>query len=434
MNKYDVVILGAGSGGIGAAVTASRAGKKVLLVEKFARIGGTLCWAGVNCWEPGVCSSELPREIYDRLRKIPNAAGVYSSARHCSYPIPGEPAYPGGENVVDPSKDYNDTLQRYGVNKAEDELAYKKAKWHGVIFEPTAYEQVVLTMLEETGNCEILCNTTLKSVKYSGSLIKSITLSHGQKITAESFIDSTGDICLARAAGCEITSGLEAACIYGEPDAPPQHKMIINGATLIYRIAPKDTVSIDKIDDNIPMQCWWANDFPMAVFNQYPCCDWNVNMLPTIDGLEAMQLSHNELIKETTRRVKAHWRNCQKIFPEFQHYRMSEIFPLMGIRESYRLVGRYVLTQHDLLAGVSGQKYDDIIAIADHAMDTHGYGGCNELDEPYGIPLRCLQPKEFDNLLVACRGASFSALAASSCRLSRTMISLGEAAAKKIIG
>ena len=37
-------------------------------------------------------------------------------------------------------------------------------------------------------------------------------------------------------------------------------------------------------------------------------------------------------------------------------------------------------------------------------------------------------PKEIDNVLVACRGASFSHIAASSARLSRTMIALGEAA------
>jgi hypothetical protein len=43
------------------------------------------------------------------------------------------------------------------------------------------------------------------------------------------------------------------------------------------------------------------------------------------------------------------------------------------------------------------------------------------------VPYRCLIPKGFDNLLVACRAASFSSLAASSCRLSRTMMQLGQA-------
>jgi hypothetical protein len=51
-----------------------------------------------------------------------------------------------------------------------------------------------------------------------------------------------------------------------------------------------------------------------------------------------------------------------------------------------------------------------------------------ELQEPYGIPYRSLVPEGIDNLLVACRGGGFSSMAASSCRLSRSMMQLGQAA------
>ena len=50
------------------------------------------------------------------------------------------------------------------------------------------------------------------------------------------------------------------------------------------------------------------------------------------------------------------------------------------------------------------------------------------MEQPYGIPYSCLLPAEYDNLIAASRGASFSHIAASSCRLSRTMMALGEAA------
>ena len=46
----------------------------------------------------------------------------------------------------------------------------------------------------------------------------------------------------------------------------------------------------------------------------------------------------------------------------------------------------------------------------------------------YGVPYRCLLPRGTENVLIAGRAASFSAIAASSCRLSRTMMQLGEAA------
>lgn len=133
---------------------------------------------------------------------------------------------------------------------------------------------------------------------------------------------------------------------------------------------------------------------------------------------------------ECRRRALGHWHHCQTVFPEFQRYRLSWIAPALGVRETCRIRGEYVLTKHDLRAGLPKQTHPDIIALADHAMDTHGAGsrGTGELAQPYGIPYRCLIPKGFQNLLIACRASSFSSLAASSCRLSRTMMQLGQAA------
>ena len=68
--------------------------------------------------------------------------------------------------------------------------------------------------------------------------------------------------------------------------------------------------------------------------------------------------------------------------------------------------------------------------VADHPCDTHGghNKGIKPLREPCGVPFRCLIPKGTRNLLITCRAASFSSIAASSCRLSRTMMQLGQAA------
>ncbi len=118
----------------------------------------------------------------------------------------------------------------------------------------------------------------------------------------------------------------------------------------------------------------------------------------------------------------------------FAAFRLQKTFPLAGVRESHRLVGRYVLREQDVRAGFLHQELkEELIAFADHALDTHGQtnvegGNLKELAQPYGIPYSCLLPIEIDNLIVATRGASFSHIAAASCRLSRTMMALGEAA------
>jgi hypothetical protein len=132
-------------------------------------------------------------------------------------------------------------------------------------------------------------------------------------------------------------------------------------------------------------------------------------------------------------RTHAHWRRMQTDYG-FDRYRFKNMSPLVGIRESHRLVGRYVLREQDVRAGLLHQPYrDEIIAVADHPLDTHGERKVkgpklNELAQPYGIPYTCLLPKEYDNLITASRGSSLSHIAASSCRLSRTMMAQGEAA------
>jgi hypothetical protein len=168
----------------------------------------------------------------------------------------------------------------------------------------------------------------------------------------------------------------------------------------------------------------------VAQISRSPNGDLLINMLPTMEGTEFMQLGYHKAREECQRRVHGHWHDLQTRFAEFRAYRLDWVAPQLGVRETQRVVGEYVLTQHDLDAGLSGQKHPDIIAIADHPCDTHGghNKGIQPLREPYGVPYRCLIPKGQRNLLIACRAASFSSLAASSCRLSRTMMQLGQAA------
>ena len=431
--NYDLIVVGAGSGGIGAAVTAARLGLQVLLLEKRRRLGGTVVAAGVSTWEPGVGGTGLPFEIYRHLRTIPDAVGIYSFGRHMAWASLDEVSpYPGGEHVIDPQRRYPDTLRRYGVGPLATHEAQVRALWHGVVFEPEAYVWVVERMIAATGRCTVRCATAFTVAHVASGHIQGLTLSDGTLVTAPFFVDATGDGVLARAGGAEALLGQDPQTRFNEPDAPADTTRHLNGATLIYRVTPTAAPGIEPLPAGTPAECWWRNDFPAASITHFPNGDLHINMLPTVEGREALALAPESALREARRRVRAHWHHLQETFLEFRRYRIRWIAPTLGIRESWRVLGEAVLTELDLLAGLSGQQHADIIALADHAMDVHGeagtHGGPRELVEPYGIPYRCLIPRGFDNLLVASRAASFSALAASSCRLSRTMMHLGQAA------
>jgi hypothetical protein len=432
--RCELAVIGGGSGGFGAALAAARLGVDVVLVERGDQLGGNSVRGGVNVWEPVIGATSFPFELYQRLKRETNAVGIYSMGRHQGTFDPAREAYryPGGETVLDPKLNYFDTLQRHGRGKSDI---------HGVVFEPEPMSDAMLAMLKETGRCRVLLRTEFKDVNMSGGRIRSVTLQKveftgsravnvTQTLVADNFIDATGDAVVCAKAGCAMMSGQEARAQFNEPGAPEKATARVNGVTQIYRVAPMKTSAVEPLPEGIQTNCWWARRFPSAQISHSPRGDLIVNMLPTMEGEEFMRLGYLKAREECQRRVRAHWHDLQTRCAEFRGYRLDWIAPQLGVRETQRVVGEYVLTQLDLDAGLSGQKHPDIIAIADHPCDTHGghNKGIQPLREPYGVPYRCLVPKGQRNLLIACRAASFSSIAASSCRLSRTMMLLGQAA------
>lgn len=430
--RCELAVVGGGSGGFGAALAAARQGVDVVLVERADRLGGTSVRGGVNCWEMGAGGTGIPFELYLQLKQHPDAVGIYSFGRHILWYDPAQEPYrfPGSETVIDPDRTYFDTLQEHGTRgMALDEAACRDL-WHGVPFEPDAMAHCMQEMLRATGHCRILFHATCTKATVDDGRITQALLDDGRVLLADYYIDATGDGALCQAAGCQIMIGQEPQSRFGEPHAPPEATRRLNGVSLIFRVTRAQTPGVEPLPAGLAETCWWGGRFPVAAINHYPNGDLNVNMLPTMDGAEFLTLGYQLALTECQRRVRAYWHHLQTDYAEFRAYRLSWIAPALGIRESQRVLGEYVLTENDLLAGINRQEHGDIICLADHSLDTHGSHArdSGKIHEPYGVPYRCLIPLGTRNLLVACRAASFSSLAASSCRLSRTMMQLGQAA------
>ena len=411
--ETDVCIVGGGSGGYSAAIAAARAGVDCILVERLHQLGGTSTAAYVSNWEPGPGDS-IAREIYQRLRQLPHAVGIVSDHN------PDRSKGPFGLWLPTAGLGYEETLRRAGV---------PRSKWRATVFEPHALHKVVSEMLAETGNCRTLLGTTFTDVETDGPRVVSIRAGADDgtayRIRAGVFIDATGGVHLCRAAGYETVLGPESKDRFGEPFAPEKPGTTLNAISLCYRIRKSDN-PVRQAAPDPPVERWPRS----AHVSGLPCGDRIVNPLAMLPGRALVDAGYEKSMAECKRIVQAQWRWLQG-YPAFTQYEFHSYAPMLGIRESYRVVGEYVLTQHDLQAGLEGQSHTDIIAIADHSMDVHGQGSRRvhgELKSPYGVPYRCLVPKGSVNLLAACRGASFSHVAASSCRLSRTMIQLGHAA------
>ena len=383
--RADVCVVGGGSGGIGAAVAAARAGASVIVVEREPRLGGTSTQAYVTIWAPGP-GCPIAREIHDRLAKIPGAS-------KCA--------------------DYNKTLSH--------------AVRRGVGFELEPFCQVVDAMLAETGRCRVLLNTSFVEAEthVDGGRVWAIRAvskaGAAYRIRAGVFIDCTGGAYLCQAAGCEVMLGEDAKSRFGEPSAREKPRRILNAMILGYRIRRSANPKVQPPVPGLKCRGGYAFDTPNGEKLVNPCGGM-------MEGADLIERGYPGAMAECQRRVRAHWHWMQKT--QYSGWELVSVAPMLGIRESYRVVGEYVLREQDVIGGLSQQRHPDIIAIADHSLDTHGAGGVHaKVPGPYGIPYRCLVPKGgWTNLLVACRGASFSHIAASSCRLSRTIMQLGHAA------
>ena len=433
---YDLAVIGGGSGGSAAALAAARAGLRVVIVERGAMLGGTATQGGVNCWEMGAGGTGIPFDVYRRMKQDhPDAIGIYSYGRHFSWQdawywphAPDKVNFPGGELLIDPGRRYLESLRRHPDPGQPPTEAWCREHWHGLPFLPEPMAATLRAMLEETGNAEIRLNTGFAGVHARNGRVNSVTLDDGGELQATMWVDGAGGV-FCHALGCETLRGVDPRSRFNEPGAPEVGSDAVNGVTLVYKIMPGYADAIEPLPDDVPSECWWAPHFPPMSCVQDPDMGRTCNMLPTMEGKEQIQLGYEAAYQECLRRVKAHWRFVQTHWPEFRRYRMTWVAPMLGIREGRRVVCEKMLTENDIRLGISRQTDPDIITVADHALDRHGEDGqCPELDGPYGVPYRCLIPRGWRNLLVAGRAAGFSSIAASSCRQTRTMMQLGQAA------
>jgi hypothetical protein len=399
--KTQVCVIGGGSGGTGAALAAARAGAKVVLVESESILGGTSTNAWVNTWEPTVGTNGLPREIYQGMKQDP-----------------------------------------LGVTYADYDRGAPRRGGHGLPFEPRTFDYTVGEMLDATGNCRTLLGTTFYQARRVNDRITAVEAWFAGKrlvIEADVFIDSTadGDACVD--AGCEYHLGEDPKALYHEPSAPETAEMSLNGLTLCYRITNTGTQQEPYLPKGVP-EGICPKPVHLVVL---PNGDHLLNAVDMIDGNAVLYTEYTELMREAHRRVLEHFFWLQRLPPDdnsrwtrfvrgkgYGTWAIAGIAPRIGVRETRRILGDYVLNEGDCQAGVRNQKHPDIIAITDHAVDIHGRKGrlYEVPNGPYGVPYRCLLPREVENLFIASRAASFSHIAASSCRLCRTMMTLGQAA------
>lgn len=394
---FDVVVLGGGPAGITAATAAARGGASTLLIERYGFLGGMGTAAGVT-----------------------NFCGLFANR------------FGTIEQVVHGITD--DLLARM------DALGGLKAphtvfgKISAQAYDTAAYKIAADALLLDAG-VRILFHALAAGAVVDGSNVAALlieTKSGRQAVEGRVFIDGSGDGDLAAWAGVPTEIGAEhGALMY------PSTMFRIND------VAPE--LARNRGWDSFPALMAAAEErsgrsFPRKtpiIRPQNHEIEWRVNLTQVanadgsaVNGTDAEQLSYGEI--EGRRQIGNAFSMLRDAIPGFANSYIVDIPPQIGIRETRRVVGDYVLTEEDVLScasfddtiGVNGWPVEDHVAgdVIFRWQDIPGSRGFNHL------PYRMLLPKGVDNLYVVGRCASMTHGGQSAARVSGACFVMGEAA------
>ena len=393
---YEIAVLGGGPAGIAAAVAAARAGRKTLLIERYGFLGGMGTAAGVT-----------------------NFCGLHANVR-------GE-----GRRVVQGIA--TELLARIdrldGLNAPHLVLGRIFAQAYDTAAYKIAADDLLLAHKVDILFHALGAGVVMDGARNIAALMVE-TKSGRQAVRADVFIDCSGDGDLAAWAGAPFELGDDQG-----------HLLY---PSMMFRLNGVDPERAGEAWKTIPQlmeaaEAAGTHKFPRKaaiVRPQRSPIEWRVNFTQlarsdgcAINGIDADDLTRGEI---DGRRQAVDAFAFLRTVPGFEQSYIVDLPPQLGIRETRRIKGGYMLSGEDVLGCAS---FDDSIGVNGWPIEAHVTGnvifkfppipqsrGYNEL------PYRMLVPEDVDNLLVAGRCASMTQEGQSAARVSGACFAMGEAA------
>lgn len=393
MKKYELIVVGGGFAGFGAAVAAAREGVKTLLIERTNALSGAA--------NTGLVMPFMP------YRAV------------MGHDEDGQPIYKYlSEGIF---KEIVDKLREAGRTDSK-----------GTRFDNEYLKLIMNRMAVESG-VELLFNATVCGAVREGNRIKSVTVvGRGQtlELEADYFIDATGDANLISMTGFPFRVGREC-------------DKLCQPMTLCFRLAGVDVDEFFKIYRKEMQERYLEWQRKGKIRNP------RENILPfhtLIDGVlhlnttRTVKLDPTDMFDVTKAEIEAREQVFEMLefFRTFDCCKNAQVVSSaceIGTRESRMVDGEYVLTGQDLL---SLCRFHDSIALGNYDIDIHNPEGSGTSHHYFGqgefyeIPYRSLIPKNSENLLVAGRCVSCDHEAQASIRIMPIVCTLGQAAGSAI--
>jgi glycine/D-amino acid oxidase-like deaminating enzyme len=380
--KYDVIVAGGGSAGVGAAIASAQTGARTLLIEKHNCLGGASTMRNVITYCGLYTLGENPELVVGGV-----AARVMAALRH-------------RKAVTGPHR-------HRGVF---------------VVFDPETVKLVLDDLCLEAG-VDVMFGAFVAGADRRDGQVVSVTIADHSglhKIMADTFVDCTGDGDLLALSGADTR--------YGNG----QH---VNLGTLGTRFGGiPANVEVSALDIAVAVKKLGADRTKVtkdrSVVTRLPFSHDLVCYLASADydPRDAFSMSAAE---QNGRRQAWHYLDAIRLIPGCEGAFLVSTGPEFGTRESRHLVAKRMFLWDDV---VERKRFDDCIALGAWGAEWHSREDFSStLDIPpegvsYQIPLSCLTSKNIPNLFAAGRLADGDRFGGAAIRVMGTAFATGQAA------
>lgn len=408
--NYDVIVCGAGTAGIAAAIAASRNGAKTVLVEKNGIPGGTATAGYVS---PFMTSYSL-----DGKTEI--IKGIFKEVVDGLVEVNG---------AVNPSQTGPDSI--YSTD-------YLLGHTHNTPFDADKFALLSMEMINEAG-VKLLLHSYIVDVIKEGKKVKGViidTPSEKRVLFAPVIIDCTGDGVVALRAGAEYRFGRESDGLTQPMSVYFAIENVDDNAVSEYKKAHPDKKGFLYNDIIEKVRLETGYELPRDRLNLYKMLnpgEWKVCVSRVLrkNGLISEDLTDAEF--QGRRQVYEIYDFMKTYVPGFENIRIKAIAPEIGKRETVHIKGEYTVKLEDL---TKPEHFYDTIALGAYPVDIHSpsdrHGGPvadkKTTADVYELPYRMLIPKGVEGLLIAGRIASATHEANAAIRVMSTCFALGQAA------
>lgn len=378
----DVAIVGGGTAGVAAAVQSARAGARTILIEQGPQVGGTMTSGGVN----------FPGLFHAWGRQVIDGAG-YEIVTNC--------VALSGEALPDFS------------------MPTGRAHWkHQIPINIPLYVALAEEALTAAGVTIHYHAAPVSICAADGAWkLQVAAVGDSRTILARQVVDCTGNAGVVDLAGFARTR---------EKEQQP--------GSFVYTLDPGvDVGTLDRSELNRQYRRAMEsgrlreNDTRWGIFNFLKCKGNTANYVVGADNSTA------DLRTETNLRGRASMLRMYRFVKGVKGLENAKLVSMsaeVGVRETYRTVGEYVITRDDY---VTGRVFDDSLCYAFYPVDMHDRkSGVHPAHLREGVvatvPLRALVPKGARNFLVAGRCVSSDRLANSGLRVEAACMAMGQVA------